>query len=406
MQTTNEKQAALCDDLIRNIRTARKTGVDFNVSAWAAGVGLTRATARYLDAYANGFLDKEFAISSDPRQQHLYEQLRKSTNKYVHEQQRFEALIAACQEMAAQAPALPPYESIAWAAKPTDEEIISCTFADWHYGKIIRREETGGVNEYNTEIAEQRAHRLVDGILKFQARQRRPAKKLCLMNLGDLVHGETIHRGQAWQTEVDLVEQILRGGSIHAHCVSRLSAAFEQVAVLGVPGNHGRFGQKGENKVSSNADILLYEYSKAKCADIKNVQWYISRERLLHVDILGHTVLMHHGDAISGSGGFGGIPVYSMRRMKAGMADALGITARWQIVGHRHSPAIASGTIQASSMCGIDEYAFSNGWVTDDSRVPSQTLCLWNEKYGMFSYSNIYLEPIAPPSAPDVSIDN
>ena len=47
-------------------------------------------------------------------------------------------------------------------------------WSDWHYGEVVKKDEVGGVNEFNADIARERVKRLVD-----------TTSELCMRHMGD-----------------------------------------------------------------------------------------------------------------------------------------------------------------------------------------------------------------------------
>jgi hypothetical protein len=396
---SDQEKARILSKLIEDVRIAHKQGKELKLLSWCREHGLNRSLMREYYAFAKGYVTCEEGVEADPTSLEYARVMhaRKASKLGVNEFRFYSMISEALQEVAGKIEPVPKYPQDFGKLKKTerrDKEVLVLLFGDWHYGQVIRSENVGGVNEYNETIAEERLHRLVERAVYLKELLHPDTETLLVVGLGDIVHGDQIYPTIAWESACVSIEQILRAGNLIANVLSFLSSKFKRVVFTGIGGNHGRTTRKRDAlPYAANNDILTYEFAKARLEGrVENVEFFLPRSRAVILDIAGTMVVAHHGDLVSGSGGFGGIPVYSLRRMFVGLADAIREPIRYQFVGHRHVPMSALCTIQNGCISGVSPYEFERGYVTADSRIPSQKLLTFHPDYGLIRQEDIYLE--------------
>jgi hypothetical protein len=262
---------------------------------------------------------------------------------------------------------------------------------------------------YNTQVAETRSATYADVAVKLVniKRHAHPIDEAHVWLLGDIVEGEMIFPGQAYQIDSGLYRQaIVNGPRIVKGFLDTMLANFKKVHVAAVIGNHGALlGRVLSRKLhpESNADLFLYEivrmmYEQAGedriTFDIPVMEgseygpWYT-------VDKIGnYSSMLFHGDQIKGHSTF---PWYGFDKKVKGW-HVLGSFPEFPMesfrdaaCGHWHVPTSfevngieirVNGTFESYNMYAQMELASmgmpkqrmmmvhpDHGWVTDENKV-------------------------------------
>lgn len=275
-------------------------------------------------------------------------------------------------------------------------------WSDFHWGEVVRKEEVGGVNEFDRVIAKDRFARLVDNTIELavhhMVRPDYPGIVVCLG--GDFISG-TIHDelretndGPVQQSILEVQEQLIAA-------LTRMADQFGKVFVPCVVGNHGRntLKPRAKNRVYESYEWNIYcqleRWFKAK-GDAR-VQFSIPGETDAYFSVLGHRFLLTHGDTLGVKGGdgiIGAIGPIARGVTKVGRSEAqIGRDFDTLLMGHYHTyiprgdaiPVIVNGALK-----GYDEYA--RLMLRVPYAPPSQALFFVNAKYGITAQWKILLE--------------
>ena len=228
----------------------------------------------------------------------------------------------------------------------SSEEMI-LVLSDVHAGLHISKSEMGGLNEYSVEKMKVRGQRMLDSITSIQAKYKVPIKRINIFQIGDILEGHEIFKGQHFELELNIAEQILVAARLLADTYNELSSVFEHVNVYVVEGNHGRmtFGRQSA-PVGMSFDFLLAKLAQEMLRDNPRVVFSFAESWWHLVERQNHRFLLMHGDGIKG--GFAGLPYYGMVRKLVGnfgmIQPALpegvsGVAFHTMIIGHFHTPA-------------------------------------------------------------------
>lgn len=232
---------------------------------------------------------------------------------------------------------IPPVPPPVKDRRRAGEETAVLLISDIQLGKITPT--------YSSAVAEQRIALLrdrVDRIVDVQ-RAEHPVKRLAIFLLGDIIEGELIFPGQAWQIDSSLYRQVtVDGPRIIGDTVRWAANRFEHVDVYAVPGNHGHLGGRAHKDMhpESNGDRMLYQIVSQLTATIPNVSWTIADDWWQVAD-LGERCrfLLMHGDSVRGTAG---IPWYSWTRRVMSLASMTRIWPEMSFdyvaAGHFHTP--------------------------------------------------------------------
>lgn len=205
--------------------------------------------------------------------------------------------------------------------KQAKEEWIQL-ISDVQLGQKLGKNETGGLGEYNFSIFKQRIAFLLQSIKDVKTYHTNPPDVLRLFFLGDIIDGSTIFKGQRGRIDLSTIDQVTEAVEYFCQFIYELAKEFPEVKCYGIPGNHGRIGDKGEGAAGDNLDMLVYRWMKDRLAlsGVKNVSFDISESWYQLVYVNGWVFLLEHGDSFKG---WAGIPFYGAQRTKMNFQDLL-----------------------------------------------------------------------------------
>ena len=265
-------------------------------------------------------------------------------------------------------------------------------WSDWHWGETVDLDETGGVNEFNLDIALARVDRLVNGTINLLRNYgglspSYPGIYVCLG--GDILSGG-IHDELVETNWAPAVGQAFEAAAVIAGGLQRMAEEFGNVYVPCVVGNHGRNAKKPRAKlrIRENSEYYLYKALERHFADDPRIHFTVAEQTDVNFEVYGHRFLLTHGDALGTKGGdgiIGAIGPIQRGAVKIGTAERhvqRGFDT--MIVGHWHSaqprgdlfPVIVNGTLK-----GYDEYART--FLRAPPGKPSQQLWLVSPKHGI-----------------------
>jgi hypothetical protein len=223
-------------------------------------------------------------------------------------------------------------------------ESAVAVFADWQLGKVTP--------SFNTQVLEERIERYGDALQRITGIQRsdHPVDELRVYLLGDLVEGEMIFPGQSHLIDSSLYQQVLaHGPRILGNFIRRALGIYPSVKVVGVIGNHGRLGKRGDFHPESNADAMMYEATRLVLAREDRLTWepaFTPGERHWYAidEVQGHRFFLFHGDQFK-------TPLYANVFEQGVLAWQNMFGFKYSLSGHYHRPnrsKIGSGTHWAS----------------------------------------------------------
>jgi len=172
-----------------------------------------------------------------------------------------------------------------------DPETMVLLRSDWHPGIITP--------SYNLEEFHRRVELLTEKVVLFRdiISETIPIEKLVLIDLGDMVSGQEIYPGQAWESEKHVLEQIYHEASpaIIKQNMTFLEY-FPRVEEHSIPGNHGRTGKYVPSE--ANFDNVLAQDIYRRFENVKRFSMEIEWDWWKYVDIYGHRLLALHGNQI------------------------------------------------------------------------------------------------------------
>jgi hypothetical protein len=396
------KFAKLSDaELVERLRFIKEHGTTKAAELLGVGVSSLRQSRR--DAKAKGLTaDSVVEANAEERLRTQLKIAEGEIKRITKANETADAIRKELYGLASQVPAPPT-----WLTKKRPAGLPGVPMAmwsDWHYGEVVRKEEVGGVNEFDRAIAKQRIQRLVnvtlDLALHHMVKPQYPGIVICLG--GDMVSGN-IHEeltqsndGPINVTLLELQEQLIAA-------ISTMADNFGNVFVPCVVGNHGRMTQKPRMKgrVYENYEWNLYcqleRWFKSSAKYSAKVRFLVPGETDAYFNVLGHRFLLTHGDTLGVKGGdgiIGALGPIARGAFKVGRSEAqIGRDFDTIVMGHWHTyiprgeaiPAIVNGTLK-----GYDEFA-RLALRVPYSR-PSQALWFVHEGHGITAQWQVYLD--------------
>lgn len=296
----------------------------------------------------------------------------------------------------------PPY----WIDQPRKDTkskhgaIPFAFWSDWHYGEVIDKAETGGVNEFNRDIAKDRIHRLVERTIVlargFAFRDDAPAPPGIIVALGgDMLSGD-IHEELAETNEAPPFVCVADLIDILIGAIDRMKVEFGKVFVPCVIGNHGRTTKKirAKEAVYRSYEWNLYCMLERHYAKDRNVNIYVPGETDALFRVAGQRFLLTHGNALGVKGGdgiIGALGPIARGAIKIRSSEfKIGREFDYLIMGHWHQEIWLPRVIVNNALKGYDEYA--RLFLRADPSRPSQ--CLWfvHPEYGITARISVYVD--------------
>lgn len=250
----------------------------------------------------------------------------------------------------------------------TSEMVPVLVLSDFHWDEKVDGKQTGGLGEYNPEIAARRLKMVIERVIK-NANERSPRIKMpgmvaCLG--GDLVSGnlhDELTRTNTVATNVAILSVIEN----LAAALTALADRFGQVYVPCVIGNHGRTTKKPEFKdvVPTNYDWLIYTLLEKHFHDKGEKRIFVDVAETFDKEftIFDTKFLLTHGDRLGVKGGDGIIGnLGPIMRGDKKLRDARSVTGQTHditIMGHWHTRMTLPNIFVNGSLVGYNEMAAS-----------------------------------------------
>lgn len=297
----------------------------------------------------------------------------------------------------------PPKWTVKTKGKSGHGSIPFAFWSDWHYGEVVNKAETGGVNEFNRAIGKERVKRLVEGTIRmingFMFRDGAPRPEGVVVALGgDMISGD-IHEELAETNDGTPLQGVGEVLDLLIWGIDAMKKEYGKVFVPCVVGNHGRTTKKQRAK---QAVYLSYEWNmycmlERHYRGDKDVTIFVPGETDAFFRVAGQRFLLTHGNALGVKGGDGIIgalgPIARGAVKLRNSEFKIGREFDYLIMGHWHQEIWLSRVIVNNSLKGYDEYA--RLFLRADPSRPSQ--CLWfvHPEHGITARISVYVdEPI------------
>jgi hypothetical protein len=279
--------------------------------------------------------------------------------------------------------------------KPTESAIVS--FYDQQFGQLVRSFDVpNGKGNFGVRVFDDRLDRFVEGvtgILQARAAFYR-LEELWIVFGGDQVEGDDIFGGQAWQLDLDPIEQTYQLQTKNAAAVSRIiqfakeRLGIPKVGIVAVDGNHGKVGgkKKGATPATYSWDHLHHLLVRDRLEG-HPIDLFAIEHDSVFFKCAGHEFQAIHGDEIKG---WGGLPFYGLTRFDGRSIRHHNRIYRYLLMGHHHQ--------QAEIPNGSGEHFVMGDWVggnnlsramTAGSR-PQQKVLFVSPKWGVTAREPVY----------------
>lgn len=237
--------------------------------------------------------------------------------------------------------------------------------SDEQWGEVIKREEMGGLNEYNRDIASARYKRLIESAIKCSlppyAPSPPPVFYYCMG--GDSLSG-SIHEELAETNDLSSIPAV-RDYCAHVRWgIETLKRELGcPIVVVRVPGNHDRTTHKPRHKgyVETSFDSIISWHLEMIFAGDPEVTFLIPKENDAYFQVANHWFLMTHGDMMGTGGGQGYIgavaPITKGHRKIVETYLQAGKPVDYVLTGHFHVAVETEYGFGNGCLPGFSEYA-------------------------------------------------
>ena len=300
----------------------------------------------------------------------------------------------------------------------TPQEAVAL-FGDLHYLSKIDRRATGGLAEYNPDIARERLIRWRDGLLRFTQMDQLVVQldTLHIFALGDELEGHgKMFPSQGLQMSESLLWQVMGFVEDMTEVVLAFLSRYKKVIVYKVPGNHGRIAERARGAYTpDNAELFAWEIIGERLRSQCGGEWvetangvhsltgglidlHIHRHFFAAAQILqdeekdwpGWFCLGRHGQGIKGLDATYTGAYDTKLRMNALFGEII----HYYFQGHNHEAQSAEKEIGGEVIqngCFVGASLLSLERARAAASLPSQEFLLLHPKYGKTHHHRIHL---------------
>lgn len=280
--------------------------------------------------------------------------------------------------------------------------------SDLHVGEVVRKEEIGGLNEYNPEVFQRRIRRMFAASIEILPRWAADCvlEGVVIALNGDLISGD-IHDELRRTNALTAHEQVALATDELAAGILKVAAAFGAVLVTVTPGNHGRSTEKTHAKrmAALSYDTMVGNILARQFADDERITINLAAGPDILFPLFGWSILQTHGDSMGTGGGqgFAGPELPIVRGGKRIKLSGFASGERYDIIlsAHYHTSSNPGTVLANGSVVGYSEYAQR---IRGTPEPPMQWLGLIHEKWGLRERVPVVLEDPRPPERPRIRV--
>lgn len=205
---------------------------------------------------------------------------------------------------------VPPSKRIIRATQGNTAEGTAIAVAsDWHIDEVVKPSTVHGKNKYNPDIAQERAERFFQKVVRLTERNRHDTTidTLILVLGGDFI-SSNIHEELLENTALRPMEAILLAQDLLDAGITFLKPHFKRVVVICKSGNHSRITEKTRH-ATREGNSLEWAMCHNLAKRHRDAEWIIDESYLTYYKVYNEVLRIHHGDAIRYLGGVGGLEV-------------------------------------------------------------------------------------------------
>ena len=176
---------------------------------------------------------------------------------------------------------------------------LCVALTDLHFGTHVDKDELGGKNEFNWEIAARRFGFIMDQLVTYKMEQRNLHEEVVFLLGGDLIGG-VIHNQEG--PDYDLITHQVNGAlSYFIQGFDYVAKVFPKIRVICQPGNHGRMMHKQSKdralsqKYDSYENMIFNSLAKVFRNEPK-VEIIVPKTPYAELRVQKHRIYMTHGD--------------------------------------------------------------------------------------------------------------
>jgi len=319
-----------------------------------------QAFQRMFDSVKHKIVDSSEHIDElEKKQDELYKQQVRTRDKLreyrgaIRQESRIENIIEVIKQCAEDMDAfIIPQREI----RLVGENKAILKISDWHIGKTVNNY----FNTYNIEVAKARVNKLIEETVKYCIAMN--VGTLYIANLGDHIEG-VLRATSRVESEEDVVQQIMIASEIITNMILDFKSYGLDIKYISTLDNHSRanMNYKEHIEIESFARLIDF-YIKAR---LGNSIEYISNkidDNIGYVQIDGKNHFFAHGH----------LKAHSPHVIVQNLAIPLGMKVDYIHIGHWHKSDNKeyhfAKVYTNGSLCGVDDYAFNNGWFSKPSQ--------------------------------------
>lgn len=265
-----------------------------------------------------------------------------------------------------------------WQAVPT------LLVSDWHWGEVVDKNQIGGVNTYDIDVAHERVKALVETTCKLLDMVGGDYPGIVVAQGGDAFSG-SIHDELTETNEAPMMPVFLDLYETSIWMLEQFANKFGNVFVPCVTGNHSRTTHKPRHKQRNflNFDWLLYTLLEKHFENDPRVVFQIPDGPDALFKIFNTRYLLTHGDQFrtSGDSMIGALgTIIRGDHKKRGRNNQIQMGYDVLLLGHWHQLIQMQRVIVNGSLKGYDEYAYTNNFGYEQ---PRQALWLTHPDHGI-----------------------
>lgn len=318
---------------------------------------------------------------------------RRELKKAVREAVRLESIGEQLLEAVQKLPAPTPFKRPE-SPKDRSEEIV-VVISDVQLGQKSHSDYLGDIVRYSKEIFEKRLENFTAQVGRIIGDRQKvlTVPSLRVFFLGDIIDGQEIFRGQPFEIDQSVVDQVMKSVQGFSAALSNWSRLVPEISVHAIPGNHGLVNYQSSRR--DNWEILIYQMLASQLANHTNIFFDIQKSPFHEVEVLGWRFFLTHGDELKGRN-----PVNAALRMEGDWRGLLHGVGRksfdYYLFGHhhRHIQIESNGGEVICNGCWPGGSSYSVGRLGLISK-PSQFVLGVSEEEGVSWRYRVNLESVA-----------
>lgn len=263
--------------------------------------------------------------------------------------------------------------------------------SDWHLEESVDPSTVNNLNEFNLEIATERAENFFKkSLLMYKLLGKNFNIKTCVLALlGDFINGY-IHDEFVEENELSPTQTILMAKKLLISGIDFLleNTDFEKIIVPCCYGNHGRTTQKSRiaSAFKNSFEWLMYKDLEYHYSKNPKIQFMVSESYHCYLNLYDkYTLRFHHGDWLKYNGGVGGITVPAQKAISQWNKS---IPVYKDFFGHYHTSLDCGNFICNGSLVGFNNFAIS---IKASFEAPKQSMVIINEQHGQILSAPIFV---------------